>query len=310
MMKFCYIDESGTPDIPGTSSHYVLCGIAIPIDKWKFCDKRISKLKDKYGLTGSEIHTGWILRPYKEQNGIADFDNLSYADRRAAVMSVRTSQIYTLQSSGRVSLYRQTKKNYQKTEPYIHLTRTERTTFIQEIADEIGSWTFASIIAESIDKTYFNPAKAKVTIDEMALEQLVSRFEKHLKNRDRDGIKIFGALIHDNNLTVAKRHTELMQQFHKKGTLWTKINHIIETPLFVNSELTSMVQIADLCSYILRRYNENGETDLLDRIKPRFDAFKGKIVGVRHYAKDDCTCNLCGYKRSATAKRPTKKASK
>ena len=307
MMKFCYIAESGPPDIPGTSSHYVLCGISIPIDKWKFCDKRISKLKDKYGLIGSEIHTGWILRPYKEQNVIADFEALSYADRRAAVMSERAARIYALQRSGRVSLYRQTKKNNQKTEPYIHLTRSERTVFIQEIADEIGSWSFASIIAESIDKTYFNPAKAKVTIDEMALEQLVSRFEKHLKNRDKDGQKVYGALIHDNNLTVAKRHTELMQQFHKKGTLWTKINHIIETPLFVNSELTSMVQIADLCSYILRRYNENGETDLLDRIKPRFDAFRGKIVGVRHYAKDDCTCSFCGYKRSSTAIGPAKR---
>lgn len=24
MMYFCYIDESGTPEIPGTSSHYVI----------------------------------------------------------------------------------------------------------------------------------------------------------------------------------------------------------------------------------------------------------------------------------------------
>lgn len=303
MMKFCYIDESGTPDIPGTSSHYVLCGIAIPIDKWKFCDKRISELKVKYGLSGYEIHTGWILRPYKEQNGIQDFESLSYSDRRAAVESKRHTKIYALQRSGRVALYRQTKKNYQKSAPYIHLTRTERTSFIQELSDEIGSWSFASIIAESIDKTYFNPAKAKGTIDEMALEQVVSRFEKHLKNRDERGSKIYGALIHDNNLTVAKRHTELMQQFHKKGTLWTKITHIIETPLFVNSELTGMVQIADLCSYILRRYIENGETDLLARIKPRFDSYNGDIVGVRHYSKDECTCELCGYKRNSSARR-------
>lgn len=303
MMKFCYIDESGTPDIPGSSSHYVLCGIAIPIDKWKYCDKRISELKVKYGLSGYEIHTGWILRPYKEQARIPDFDGMSYADRRAAVESKRNTNIYTLQRSGRVALYRQTKKSYQKTASYIHLTRSERTAFIQEIADEIGSWTFASIIAESIDKTYFNPAKAKCTIDEMALEQVVSRFEKHLKNRDKSRAKIYGALIHDNNLTVAKRHTELMQQFHKKGTLWTKITHIIETPLFVNSELTSMVQIADLCSYILRRYIENGETDLLTRIKPRFDSYNGDIVGVRHYSKDECTCELCGYKRNSSARR-------
>lgn len=60
-----------------------------------------------------------------------------------------------------------------------------------------------------------------------------------------------GLLIHDNNETVAKKHTKLMAKFHHKGTLWTKIDNIVETPLFVDSQLTSMVQIADLCSYSL-----------------------------------------------------------
>ena len=53
MMYFCYIDESGTPEIPGTSSHYVLCGLAIPIDKWKKCDNQIQAIKRKYGLAFS-----------------------------------------------------------------------------------------------------------------------------------------------------------------------------------------------------------------------------------------------------------------
>ena len=34
-MYLCYIDESGTHEVPGTSSHFVLLGIAIPINKWK-----------------------------------------------------------------------------------------------------------------------------------------------------------------------------------------------------------------------------------------------------------------------------------
>lgn len=41
----------------------------------------------------------------------------------------------------------------------------------------------------------------------------------------------------------------LMKRFHNNGTLWAKVKNIIETPLFVDSELASMVQIADLCSY-------------------------------------------------------------
>lgn len=112
-------------------------------------------------------------------------------------------------------------------------------------------------------------------------------------------ISIYGALIHDNNLTVAKRHTQLMQQFHRKGTLWTSINHIIETPLFVNLELTSMVQLADLCSYVIRRYFELGEADLFDRIKNRFDKHNGKLVGIRHFTNDSCTCVVCEERRES-----------
>ena len=296
MMYFCYIDESGTPEIPGTSSHYVLCGLAIPINKWKMCDKQIHVIKHKYGLDDAEIHTAWILRTYLEQSRIPDFETMSYAERRAAVIRERTKEIYRLQRSGNKKLYKQCKKNYRMTDAYIHLTREERIHLIQEIADKIGGWQFARIFAEGVDKTHFSPT-AKYTIDEMALEQIVSRFEQYMIKKDGNPISIFGALIHDNNLTVAKRHTLLMQQFHHKGTLWTSINHIIETPLFVNSELTSMVQLADLCSYVIRRYFELGETDLFDRIQKRFDKHNNRLVGIRHFTNDTCTCAVCTERR-------------
>ena len=61
----------------------------------------------------------------------------------------------------------------------------------------------------------------------------------------------------------------------------------------VNSELTSLVQIADLCCFILRRYFENNETDLFNRIENRIDRKKGKIVGARHFTNEMCTCHFC-----------------
>ena len=54
-----------------------------------------------------------------------------------------------------------------------------------------------------------------------------------------------------------------------------------ETPLFVGSELTGMVQVAYLCGYAHRRYLENGEEELFDLVFQRADR-KGDIaVGVR-----------------------------
>lgn len=178
------------------------------------------------------------------------------------------------------------------TEPYIHLSYDERKAFIRDIAEKIGSWSFARIFAECIDKTYFNPV-SRTTPDEVALEQIVSRFEQYMRKCDPNPISIYGALIHDNNVTVAKRHTELMQQFHRQGTIWTSINHIIETPLFVNSELTSMVQIADLCAYVFRRYFECRDLDYFESIKKRIDKHNGKLVGIRHYTDENCQCVIC-----------------
>ncbi len=295
MVYFCYIDESGTPQIPGNTSHYVLVGISIPISKWKLCEQKIFRIKKKYDLVGSEIHTGWIVRKYLEQSRIQNFDKLDYNTRRHEVGKIRKRELLKLQKSQRKAHYKQTRKNYRQTDAYIHLTHSERMSFIEEIADLVGSLPFARLFGEAIDKIHFDPTKAKLSIDEQSLEQLVSRFEQYLKIRSKS-LKdngLYGALIHDNNDTVSKRHTELMKRFHRFGTLWTSIDKIIETPLFVNSELTNMVQIADLCCYSIRRYLENNESNLFDRIKKKIDRKNGKIVGIRHFTDDSCKCEFC-----------------
>ena len=145
----------------------------------------------------------------------------------------------------------------------------------------------------------FQPAirksRATATVDEQAFEQVVSRFERFLQLVGTSGDRQnFGLLIHDNNETVARKHTELMKRFHKAGTLWTRLNNIIETPLFVDSELTRMVQIADLCAYAMRRYLENQETELFNLIFERADRKDGLVVGVRHFTGSKCTCLICG----------------
>ncbi|MBA4408044.1 MAG: DUF3800 domain-containing protein [Bacteroidota bacterium] len=295
MVYFCYIDESGTPEVPGNTSHYVLAGLSIPISCWKFCERGISKIKQKYDLENSEIHTGWIVRKFIEQSKIVKFEDLTYAQRRYEVGKIRKMELLKLQKSPNNNLYKQTRKNYRQTEAYIHLTLAERIAFIQELADLIGGWSFARLFAESINKVHFDPLRAKQSVDEQALEQLVSRFEQYMKivSKSTRDSQLYGTLIHDNNETVSKKHTALMKKFHSYGTLWTSIEHIIETPFFVNSELTSLIQIADLCCYSLRRYFENNEIDLLDRIQNRFDRKNGKIVGVRHFTDSSCQCRFC-----------------
>ena len=294
-MYLCYIDESGTPQIPGNTSHYVLAGIALPIWHWRDAENDIRKIKSKYNLQDAEIHVGWILRPYIEQNKVIDFEKLTHTQRRFQVEQLRYAEILRLQKSANKYLYKQTKKNYKQTQAYIHLTYTERCNFIKEAAITVANWGYARLFAECINKLFFNPSIRKDTVDEQALEQIVSRFEQFLLRPDdlRPDINVYGLLIHDNNETVAKKHTNLMKSFHRTGTLWTKINKIIETPLFVDSTLTSMIQIADLCAYSLRRYLENNENQLFDHIFKRADRIGSTVVGIRHYTNASCNCKIC-----------------
>jgi hypothetical protein len=304
-MYVCYIDESGTPDIPGNTSHFVLAGLAIPIGQWKSIDEAISQILGKYDLGDAEFHTAWILRRYLEQNAIPDFEKLSRVARRAAVEKERVKELLKLQKQSSTSHkqnknYRQVKKTYAHTSEYTHLTQFERMKMVQEVADLIGSWDRARLFAECIDKTHFNSSTSQRSVDEQAFEQVVSRFEQYMGKATGDDN--FGLLVHDNNETVAKKHTELMRQFHRNGTLWTKIKRTIDTPLFVNSSLTRMVQMADLCAYALRRYFENEETDLFRRVFRRADRVVGTVVGIRHFSDLKCACEVCRAHKAPTVK--------
>jgi hypothetical protein len=290
----CYMDESGTSSIPGNTSHFVLVGVSIPIWHWRDADRDITNVLARYDLAEDEFHTAWLLRKYLEQSQIPNFAGLDRAARRSAIQRRRTAELLRLQRSPDAGPYRQTKKTYKHTEPYIHLTFAERLTAAQDVADAVARWGFARLFAECIDKVHFDPKRAGRTVDEQAFEQVVTRFDRYLTNIQEPGAsQNFGLLVHDNNESVAKRHTELMRRFHQQGTLFGQINRIIETPLFVDSKLTRMVQIADLCAYALRRFVENREMNLFKRIFARADRVGSRTVGVRHFTGLGCGCPIC-----------------
>lgn len=307
-MYLCYIDESGTSDVPGNTSHFILAGISIPIWHWNTCDREIDILKRRIGLQDSEIHVAWMLRKYREQARIPNFDALSFDQRRSEVERARRQELLTLQSQSNHNQYKQVKKNFQKTQDYIHLTLDERRAFILDVAKCVGGWGFARLFAECVDKVHFDPRRSARTIDEQAFEQIVSRFEQYLQSApvgaDQQR-RNYGLLIHDNNQTVADKHTKLMKSFLRTGTtFWTRVESIIETPLFVDSQLTSMVQIADLCAYGLRRFLENGETDIFQEVFNRAHRRNGVAVGVRHFTDNACTCGICAAHRPIQSDRP------
>ena len=132
-------------------------------------------------------------------------------------------------------------------EPYVHLTWEERRRAVSEVAETVSSCGFARLFAECVDKSHFDPARSQRSVSEQAFEQVVARFARFLRNMGSPASqRNHWLLVHDNNETVARRHTHMMRTFHTTGTLWTGIDRIIEPPMFVDSKLTRMIQIADL----------------------------------------------------------------
>jgi hypothetical protein len=294
-MYLCYIDESGTPEVPGVSSHFVLAGVAIPIYHWRDADREVGDVLSRFGLAEAELHTGWMIHGYREQSRINGFEAMAPPERRAAVGRERAAYLLRLQKAGQTKTLRQTKKTYRHTDAYIHLTRDERLAVVRLVADRIGQWGFARLFAECIDKLHFDPLKTGRAVGIQAFEQVIMRYEQFLARVDPhiEGQKQLSLVIHDNNESVARKHTQLMRDFHRFGAPYVNLNHIVETPLFVDSGLTRMIQIADLCAFALRRFFENGETDLMHRVFPRADRIGRQVVGIRHFTGHDCGCEVC-----------------
>jgi hypothetical protein len=283
-MYICYLDESGTPEAGSSTDHFVLLGLAVPAETWKDKDSQISALKAKYGLEDREIHTAWMLRDYQEQHRVPDFESLGWEPRRKATLGVRAMNLARPRTN---SQQRTLLKNYRKSEDYVHLTRLERLSLVRELADVVGSWNDVRIFAEAQSKAHIGGGANF----EFAFEQVVTRFNTFLTLTGGP----IGLLVQDNNQTVAQKLTTTMRRFHQQGTAWAKIGRIIETPLFVDSALTSMVQLADLCAFATRRYFEKAESDLFDRIKPCIDRkVDGSLVGIRHFTgRYACQCDVC-----------------
>lgn len=281
-MYFCYLDESGVVEHAANTDHFVLLGFAIAAETWREKDRQVNMIKEKYGLKNAEVHTAWMVRDYQEQKVIPEFEGMGWSARKQAVLGVRALNLARANRKSNKELT----KNYKKTAAYVHLSRSERQACVQELAALIGGWSDVRLFCDAHAKSHLNGLDHY----KIAFEQVVTRFNTFL---DIATDKL-GLLVQDNNQTVAHRLTEVMRQYHRQGTLWSKINKIVETPLFVDSELTSMVQMADLCAYATRRFFEKNEATLFEFIRPRFDRNREKLVGLRHFTgRFQCQCDVC-----------------
>lgn len=290
-MYLLYLDESGVPERhPSQTSHYVLLGLAVYEGTWFALENRLTGVKERWArgpVRDFELHAAWLRRPYPEQTDVPNFDELGYEARYTAVAALREQA--REEWSNVTGSQRQRERRYQRlTDPYAHLTFSEREEVIDQALDVVGTYRRGvTLFAEAIDKSRLPPGTNAV---DQAFTQVVTRFEKFLRRR-RD--RQWGLLVMDHNQSTARRFTTMLHRFQRQGARWGDIDRVIEAPFFVDSGPNSGVQATDLCAFALRRYLENDERSRFEKIFDKFDRTTTGLHGIRHYTAPGCPCLVC-----------------
>jgi hypothetical protein len=160
-----------------------------------------------------------------------------------------------------------------------------------------SSYASACCFACAIDKGSLRPDQDCVSL---AFEDLCQRFDFFLARKGRQGDRQRGLLILDRS-TEETSLQRLSREFRRVGTQWGVVRNLADTPMFVDSRASRLVQIADHVAYaVFRRYNA-GDAQYFDIIAPRFDESDGVIHGLahKHSEQQTCVCPACLSRRLA-----------
>jgi hypothetical protein len=157
-----------------------------------------------------------------------------------------------------------------------------------------NSYDTARVFACAIDKKAF-PNQDPV---EMAFEDLCQRFDTFLEKLKANGGRDRGLLVLDRTTSETSLQ-RLSREFRKVGTRWGMLKNIADTPFFVDSRASRLVQLADHIAYaVFRRYNA-GDTQYFDIFASRFHEADGVVHGLchKHGSGPTCACPACLSRR-------------
>jgi hypothetical protein len=179
--------------------------------------------------------------------------------------------------------------------PWRGMTPQEAHGIIKAVLDVLRrSYGTARAFACAVHKPSY-PGRDPV---ELAFEDLCSRFDMYLARLRAEGDRQRGILILDKSSqeTTLQR---MSREFRTLGTRWGIVHNLAETPLFVDSRASRLVQLADHIAYaVFRRYNAS-DANYFDIIASKFDSSEGVIHGLAHKQAVDpaCMCIACITRR-------------
>jgi hypothetical protein len=179
--------------------------------------------------------------------------------------------------------------------PWKSMTRNEAQGVIKSVLKILAdSYETAKAFACAIHKRSY-PGRDPV---EMAFEDLCSRFDLHLARLRDAGDRQRGLLILDESSHETSLQ-DMARNFRLLGTRWGVLRNLADTPFFVDSRASRLVQMADHVAYATYRRYQAGDTQYFDIIAQKFHSVDGVIHGLAHkeLGCPNCMCIACFSRR-------------
>lgn len=219
-MYFFYVDESGSdhPDVTGSAGHiFVLCGVSLFDGRWHRFENQINREKRRL-----------LDRIYRQTNVRLELADCEIKSNWVRMPGERASH------------------------PFLrHLDAEDLKGLIDTYYSRLTEHHMR-VFAVVADKRHLHSYMDRQKLHRKAWELLLERFQDYLASEHPNHL---GVLVKDDkslqeNRNLAMKHAYIMEEGTASGK---RLRHIVEMPLFVRSELSNGVQLADLIGYNIFR---------------------------------------------------------
>ena len=185
-------------------------------------------------------------------------------------------------------------------EPWNSMPRAQRAALMRQVykllsRDRAG----VALFGIAMQKSDF----PKASPIQRTCEEMAGHFDAYLMSLEiadaqqekQRGLMIFDQSRHERTVQA------LMAQYRTTGASFGRVKHLADVPLFTDSKITRMLQLADFVAYAIYRRYQSSDAQFLDMILPRFNESGGVLHGLFHLNLNysDCYCPACFSRRRA-----------
>ena len=181
--------------------------------------------------------------------------------------------------------------------PWKGIPRKSRLQIIEDALEVVRTTHKTNkLFAVAVHKAHYSPNDPV----EHSFEEICNRFDRQLgRFYKRSGYSSAeaqrGLVVMDKSDNYESALQSLARTFRIHGTRWGSLRNMAEVPMFVDSQASRILQIADLTTWAVWRRYEYQDTRYFDKIVSRFDSEGGVLHGLVHLSPDyeNCVCPAC-----------------